>query len=75
MYSVIGLKEVNFTAKDGKNIVGTRLYLTYEDEDCEGFACEAIYMPVLISQLGVCVGDTIDVIYNKYGKVSRIDIK
>lgn len=74
MFKIVGIEKVNYTAKDGHVVNGTRLYLTYEDKNIDGYGTDSIYCGDKIPLMGLAVGDTIEVHYNKYGKVSKVEI-
>ena len=77
MYSVVGIENVDYTSKKtDKRVTGTKLHLFCEvdesDEDIIGQRVETIYVSDDISINGIDVGDVIDVLYNKFGRVTKI---
>ena len=79
---IIGIKDVNFKAKDGGTIQGVRLFVTDDSVKVNaGVACEAIFLSD--SLLGkndlrpgdIQVGDHLDIAYNKYGKISFVGVQ
>lgn len=70
-FNVIGFESVNYTNKQGNNVSGVRLHLTYSKDRCEGLAVEQIFCSSELAS-GICVGDLIEVFYNKYGRVAVI---
>lgn len=72
MYKIIGVQSVDYTNKMGKRVRGFRLHTTFEDNRVNGLACEVVYVPVSSLSFEPKVGQVIDVLYNKYGSVSRV---
>ena len=70
---VVGTKRVNYQ-KDGKDISGTTLYVEYSDERVEGVCAENLWISARsdVSIKDICIGDLIDVGYNKYGRVDSV---
>lgn len=69
---VVGFRKVDFRAENGSQISGTRLYCTFEDEKVSGVGTEAFFVSDAKLDFVPAVGDEIQVIYNKYGKVDRV---
>lgn len=78
---VIGIKDVNFKAKDGNTIQGVKLFVTDDSvKVIDGVACDSIFLSD--SLLGknnlrpgdIQVGDHLDIAYNKYGKICSVSI-
>ena len=72
---IIGFKKSDFAAKDGKQIHGTRLYLSAPLSDGEGLFCESIYMTdekLARSGYTPCLGDEVVVSYNRFRKPDAI---
>ena len=73
---VIGFSESSFTAKDtGALIDGMNIFVTFENSRTTGLACDRIF--VSRNRLDQCgyfpsVGDDIELLYNRYGKISGI---
>ena len=44
VYELVGIRGVSFTGSDGKQVEGTNLYLTYEDEYIEGVGVEKVFV-------------------------------
>lgn len=76
MPKVVGYAESKFNAKDtGKEIKGVNIYLEYVSKNVTGIATDRLY--VTENRLTECgyypnVGDEVDVMYNKFGKVQYI---
>lgn len=75
-WKVIGYQDVDFTAPDGKNIQGIRLYLTAPaDPDRGGIGdmCNTQFITNRINYMPM-VGDQIRLSFNRYGKVQSIEV-
>lgn len=79
---VIGIKEVNFKAKDGGIVQGVRLYVTDDSVTVNaGVACEALFLSDnLLAKNNLRpgdfqLGDQLDICYNKYGKISSVSVR
>ena len=74
--TVIGLSGRSFTALDtGALIEGMYIYVTYENKSTTGSACDRLY--VSRQRLDECdyypsLGDEIEPLYNRFGKISGI---
>ena len=78
---IIGIKDVNFKAKDGGTVQGVRLYVTDDSVKVNvGVACEALFLSdSLLNRNNLRpgdfqLGDNVDVFYNKYGKISSVSV-
>lgn len=78
---VIGIKVVNFKAKDGSSIQGVKLFVTDDSvKVTAGVACDSFFLSD--SLLGknnlrpgdIQVGDNLGIAYNKYGKISSVTV-
>lgn len=74
---IIGMKKSDFQTKEGTLIKGYNVYLTYElsGDGAVGCGCERAY--ITQAKLDKCgfkpeVGDTVDLAYNRFGKVAAI---
>lgn len=75
MYKVIGIERRQYTNKQGRNVSGYNLYLSYESKNVEGIACFKEWCgDGLMEESGVQLGDTVDFLYNRYGKVCSIRV-
>ena len=78
---VIGIKTVNFKAKDGGSVQGVRLFVTDDSVKVNaGVACEVIFLSdYLLEKNGLRSGDFqvgshLNLSYNKYGKISFVGV-
>ncbi len=78
LYNVIGIEMVNYISKKtDRKVSGGKLHLTYDfpkDADADGTACEVVFVKEDIA-CSVEVGDTIELLYNKFGSVVGINKK
>lgn len=75
MYNVIGLKRRQYTNKKGREVSGYNVYLTYEDKCTDGHACLAEWCSCeLVQDAGLAVGDNVELLYNRYGRVESVRI-
>lgn len=79
---VIGIKNVNFMAKDGGTVQGVRLFVTDDSVKVNaGVACEAIFLSDYLLDKNnlrpgdIQLGDCLDIAYNRYGKISSVSVR
>ena len=72
MYNLVGIQNVNYTAKSGSQVTGTRLFATFKDEKIKGLGTEAIWVPNSVDIPKLEPNAAFDVSYNRYGRVSAI---
>lgn len=72
-YILIGKRPVSFKSDDGKDIIGTTLYLGHEEENVDGMSVEKIFISAAkMPKNDIVVGAEVDVIFNHRGKVEGI---
>lgn len=72
--NIIGIKQVNFTGKDGNLVSGTQFFCTYTEKNVKGLATEKFFIsPQRIHNQVFNVGDNAQVFYNRYGKVEAFE--
>lgn len=71
---LVGYRRSAFTAKDtGERISGYNLFLTGEDEKVEGVVTDRVFLSdARMNGYLPRVGDDLEIIYNRYGKVSEL---
>lgn len=79
MYHLVGIEDVDyFSEKIKKQVKGKRLHLlcppNTKSTTVQGSKVETRYIGKEELLMGVEVGDKIDFLYNKYGRVERIDL-
>ena len=73
--TILGKRKVNFTADDGRTIIGTTVWLGFDDEsDVEGMYCEKTFISNAVEAYkDIEVGTDVEVSYNSRGKVVGIN--
>lgn len=74
MYTVIGKETIDYTNKQGKPVLGTKLHCTYERSSVDGLSVESIYCSNNVDCSDVECGSIIDVYYNRFKQVAQINI-
>lgn len=70
---IMGKKAIKFTSKEGNEISGVRFYYTYDLADVDGVATDSVFVSdAKLDGLDVKVGDEVEVLFNRYGKVAGI---
>ena len=73
MFEVVGYARSSFQSQDNKQtITGYNIYVQYEDPKVTGYKCERIYLNDGKCEYIPQLGDKINVMYNRYGKVDSI---
>lgn len=73
IHTVLGKRQVSFTAKDGKEVKGVSLYLGYETEGVEGMAADKVFIPAAkLPKNDIVVGAEVDVLFDRRGKINSI---
>lgn len=76
IWEVVGFRSINFTdQKTGNNVTGTTLYVERpaENNHVTGMECQKIFVPSSI-RYEPAVGDSVQITYNRYGKISSVQI-
>ena len=75
MYEVIGIEHRQYTNKQGRFVSGYNLYFTFPKRNMDGVATHSEWCrDDVVQDSGVAVGDKVDLLYNRYGKVESIRI-
>jgi len=75
VYELVGIRGVSFAGSDGKQVEGTNLYLTYEDDYIDGVGTEKVFVTSKrFNSLSFVpeIGARCRLMYNKYGKIADI---
>lgn len=75
VYELVGIRGVCFTGSDGKQVEGTNLYLTYEDDYIDGVGTEKVFVTSKrFNSMSFVpeIGGRCRLMYNKYGKIADI---
>lgn len=74
---IVGFKKVTYKFDDGKSISGFEVYCNIEEKSVTGFSIEKFFISDqragesdFVPELGM----DIDVYYNKYKKVSKVEV-
>ncbi len=70
---VIGIQKIDYTSRNGNQVVGTKLHCVYPMDVVEGYAVEAIFTKKELPK-GLTLDSDIRVYYNKYGSVECIEL-
>lgn len=77
MFEVIGIQRREYTSKKtGALVRGYNVFVTFEDRNIDGVGCESIWLndSMFDDAGGLSVGDSINVHYNRYGRVNKIEV-
>ena len=80
MYTIVGIRNVDYTSKSGKRVVGVELHCFEEDKRVTGYAVEKIYLSESkLIESGVNIDDFVidgafECSYDKYGHIARISL-
>lgn len=75
-YKIIGFRHASGNNKQGQPFDGYNVYVTYEAKDVSGLCCERLWVPMSVIAPGQVfnVGQEIAVSYNRYGRISAIEV-
>lgn len=74
MYTLVGYEKVDYTNKQNVHITGHRLHLTYDSDKIQGSGVESVYVSPSVDVPKLALGQKVDVLYNRFGKVSAITV-
>lgn len=75
---LVGYEKVEYTKKDGTEVNGHKLHVTYDGDEYEnyeavqGTAVEAIYISSSVALPALKIGDNLQIRYNKFGRVQSV---
>lgn len=70
---LLGFMGVDFTNKDGEQIVGMNIFAAFKDENVHGLRTEKIFLKEGISlPEQVKINDTLEISFNYKGKIESI---
>lgn len=73
MFKVIGFQRKNLKFKDGSEVSGVTLYVTEVRNGVNGFACDSLFVSdIKLGDYTPNVGDTIEIRWNRWGKVEGV---
>ena len=72
--NVLGIRRgIDFAADDGQRICGAKLHISFADEEVDGMAVKALFVPSNIDVSAVEVGKTYDFVYDlSFGRKPRL---
>lgn len=77
---LVGYEKVEYTKKDGTNVNGHKLHVTYDGDEYDnheavtGTAVEAIYISAMTALPALKIGDNLNIRYNRFGRVQSIKV-
>lgn len=75
MSNIVGFQRVNGTNKQGQPYSGYRIFCTETRPNVSGLACDDVYVSdSYMPEENLSVGDQIDFVYNKFGRVTGINV-
>lgn len=79
---VIGIKDVNFEAKDGSTVQGVKLFVTDDSVEVNaGVACDSLFLSDSLLERNelragdIQLGDHLNISYNKYGRIQSVSVQ
>lgn len=73
-YEVIGIQRREYDSKKtGQHVVGYNIFVTYTANGVDGVACESLWISEQVfMDADIMLGDKVNVMYNRYGRVASI---
>lgn len=73
LMSVIGVRKLNFTTQDGKNIKGRSVFVGYEADGVDGLMTEKIFLSdVHFGDVDIITGTDYDFAFDHRGRVGSV---
>lgn len=74
---VVGIRKSSFKGKDGGDVSGFNVYVTFELSGVDGMAADRLFiMPnKFVNGIVPKVGDIVVVYYNRFGKVQSCEVQ
>ena len=69
---LVGVQPVNFTNNNGETIIGTNIFCAFKDENIEGLRTEKFFLKDGITLPECKLNDTINLSFDRRGKVEMI---
>lgn len=70
--TVIGIRHVEYDNKQGRHIIGDKLYVTFSEKGTDGVASFDVFLSG--SEVIPSIGDEIILYYNRYGRCVGFDL-
>lgn len=75
MTKIVGFRHVDFKDKNGKPVVGDKIYITDESNKyVTGVSTDAVFLPEGKLNFTLALGQVVDIRYNKYGKIDTVSL-
>ena len=75
MYEVIGIQHRKYVNKQGREVEGYNLFVSYDEKGVSGRACMREWVSSdIMDDSGISVGDLVDLNYNRYGRICSIKL-
>ena len=72
---IVGVRKVEYTAKDGAQVKGYTVHATYTEKGTDGLCCDNFFVSEKKADGWVPeVGETVELMYNKYGKIDSVKV-
>ena len=70
---ILGKREVNFVAEDGRQIAGASLYIGYEKDGVDGMVAEKVFVSAAkLPMKPIVVGADAEIYFDSRGKVDSV---
>lgn len=70
--TVLGVRHIEYNNKQGRRVIGTRVYVSFTENGTSGYACTDVFLNQDI--LPPDVGDSIVLRYNRFGRCTGYDL-
>ena len=75
LVKIVGIRRnFSFLTKDGKEISGSNIYITRDQEGVEGLMCEKYFLNSKFDTTPLKPGVDIELFFNRYGKVDSYHV-
>ncbi len=73
-FTLVGYERVDYTNKEGKQIKGHRLHLSYVSKNVDGVAVECVFVGDSVQLPSLPLKSKITLLYNRYGRISAVNV-
>lgn len=74
---VLGVRVLNFTDEKGNQIQGVNVYVSFPEDNVQGEMTDKLFLSLNKFE-SICEvikpGDEIEVTYNRFGKISKVEL-
>ena len=75
MYKILGKRKLDFTADDGRHIVGTTIWYGMESDSVEGYQVEKAFIsPDVMAYKEIPLNEPVEISFNFKGRIQSIDV-